>query len=161
VEFIDDHPVVAHRVRFANRIDITDNQSRLVKDDQVTVWLMRARCQPPQYHPIAPESDERYRFNVQRVVDAIPLEGEALTQAVAYLDHGGTQGTLNLNVPVHPDPPGLFDEIPADEVVTEPALAEPPSLGLAGEVERVGSIYANGHRPKSRDIIDQAFGGAP
>jgi hypothetical protein len=75
MEFIDDHPVVAHRVRFRGRADITDDQANLVRDNNTMVWLVRARCLPPQYHPISADGDERYRFNIQDIEGAIPLDG--------------------------------------------------------------------------------------
>lgn len=149
MEFIDDHPVVSHRIRFKNRIDIDEDQARHVKDDRTIVWLVRARCLPPQYHPITADSDERYRINVQAVTEALPLDGEALAQAVAYLDHGGTQGTFNLDVPVFPEPDG-------QQVV--PFRADIPLALEVGEVEVVGSIYPDGHRPASRALIEEAFG---
>jgi hypothetical protein len=99
VEFIDDHPVVTHRVRFRNRVDVAETHSGLVKDDMVVIWLVRTRCEPPQYHPVTKDSEERYRFNIQAVEDALPLAGVLRDQGIAYLEHGGLQGYLDLDVP--------------------------------------------------------------
>lgn len=99
MEFIDDHPVVAHRVRFRNRVDVSEANSALVKDDMVVVWLMRTRCEPPQYHPVTRDAEERYRFNIQAVEDAVPLAGQLRDQGLAYIEHGGLQGYLDFNVP--------------------------------------------------------------
>jgi hypothetical protein len=99
MEFIDDHPVVAHRVRFRNRVEINDSQADLVKDDMVVAWLVRARCEPPQYHPVTKDAEERYRFNIQAVDSAVPLAGVLRDQALAYLEHGDQQGYLDFNVP--------------------------------------------------------------
>jgi hypothetical protein len=99
VEFIDEHPVVAHRVRFRNRVDVAEAHGDLVKDDMVVLWLVRTRCEPPQYHPVTKDAEERYRLNIQAVDDALPLAGQLRDQAVAYLEHGGLQGYLDFNVP--------------------------------------------------------------
>lgn len=116
MEFIDDHPVVAHRVRFTRRADIDESQAGHVRDGQSIVWLVRAECLPPSYHPISRGSDDRYRFNVQRVESAIPLQGESLDSAAAYLDHQDLdQGYLNFGRPRYPDnePGSQLDELVA------------------------------------------------
>lgn len=99
MEFIDEHPVVAHRVRFRNRVDVSEAHADLVKDDMVVVWIMRTRCEPPQYHPVTKDAEERYRFNIQAVEAATPLAGALRDQALAYLETGADQGYLDLNVP--------------------------------------------------------------
>lgn len=114
MECIDDHPVVNHRIRFRGRADITEDQAPLVRDGQTVIWLVRARCRPPQYHPVTADSDDRYRFNIQDVEAVVPLDGETRNQALAYLDHHGTaQGYLSFNVPRHPDALDL-EQIEAD-----------------------------------------------
>ena len=99
MEFIDEHPVVAHRVRFRNRVDVSEAHADLVKDDMVVVWIMRTRCEPPQYHPVTKDAEERYRFNIQAVEAATPLAGVLRDQALAYLETGADQGYLDFNVP--------------------------------------------------------------
>jgi hypothetical protein len=122
VEFIDDHPVVAHRVRFRNRVDVAEAHSDLVKDDMVVVWLMRTRCEPPQYHPVTKDAEERYRFNIQNVQGAVPLEGQLRDQALAYIEHGNAQGYLDLEVPKHPE--ALFDPSEYGPGAAENQIAE-------------------------------------
>jgi hypothetical protein len=114
MECIDDHPVVSHRVRFRGRADITETQAPLVRDGHTVIWLVRARCCPPQYHPVTADSDDRYRFNIQDVEVVVPLDGDTRNQALAYLDHHGTaQGYLSFDVPRHPDALSL-EQIEAD-----------------------------------------------
>lgn len=108
MEFIDDHPVVSHRVRFRNRVEIADDQAGLVKDDMTVAWLVRTRCLPPQYHPVNGEDEERYRFNIQAVQHAVPLAGVMRDQALAYLEHGGHQGYVDFGVPRFKQDP-MFD----------------------------------------------------
>lgn len=52
------------------------------------VWLVKARCLPPQYHPTAKGAEERYRFNIQEVTTVTPLSGTMREEAIAYMDHG-------------------------------------------------------------------------
>jgi hypothetical protein len=99
VEFIDDHPVVAHRVRFRNRVEIGEDRAGLVKDDMIVVWLVRSRCEPPQYHPVTKDAEERYRFNIQAVEQAVPLDGAVRDQALVYLEHGIDQSYLDFGAP--------------------------------------------------------------
>jgi hypothetical protein len=102
MEFIDEKPVVAHAVRFRNRITITETDARLVRDGNVVVWLIRAHCGPPSYGPVAgDDDDDRCRLNVQVVEGALPLDGVEREAALAYLD-------LGFDVPRHDDP-SLFD----------------------------------------------------
>lgn len=203
MEFIDDHPVVSHQVRFKNRTDITAEQAQLVKDDLVVVWLVRARCQPPSYHPVGRDTAERYRFNVQAVEGAAPLDGDMRTQALAYLEHGPDQAYVEFGNPrfkqedlfdaadygpdaaeyqiaelaryLHDqgaldpdlspvDNVRLLVEALNDEPKVIPAIQQlfrEPSLlddNTPGEVEVVGSIYSNGRRPASLEVLRKAFG---
>lgn len=199
MEFIDDHPVVSHQVSFKNRAEITDQQAKQVKDDMVVAWLVRTRCQPPSYHPVGRDSGERYRFNVQKVEDAVPLDGDLRAQALAYLEHGPDQGYVDFGNPRFQQDE-LFDgggDRDSKQVLSEiaevlhragvldesvalvenvgrlvgnrqvppprPEASEPVEHGPlvpvgAGEVERVGSIYRNGRRPASLDVLREAFG---
>lgn len=204
MEFIDDHPVVSHQIGFKNRTEISDREAQLVKDDMVVVWLVRSRCLPPSYHPVGRDGDERYRFNVQKVVDAAPLDGEVRAQAIAYLEHGPHQGFVDFGNP-RVQPPELLDVKEYAPDAAEQQLAElarylheldflnteltpvenvrrlvehlqtpfdgefqrdfePVNRDLAavpagpGEVQIVGSLYPNGRRPASVDILRQAFG---
>lgn len=91
MEFIDDHPVTSHRVRFQGRAEITEIDAGHVKDGNVMAWLVRTRCQPPQYHPLARDADDRYRFNIQAVETAMPLTGSARDAALIRLNRGQPQ----------------------------------------------------------------------
>lgn len=86
MEFIDDHPVTEHRVRFTERTDISERDAAHVRDGAVVVWIVQAECQPPSYHPVAKDSEDRYRFNVQRVQRATVLTGTLRESAIHYLD---------------------------------------------------------------------------
>lgn len=96
MEHIDGHPVVSHRVRFQKRTEITERQADMVKDGDTVVWLVKATCLPPQYHAIGKEAEDRYRFNIQDVTDAMPLSGDLREQAIAYMDHGLDQSYFSV-----------------------------------------------------------------
>lgn len=102
MEFIDNHPVVDHRVRFTDRVGITEHDAELVKDGQVVVWIVQSICLPPSYHPFARDSEDRYRFNIQRVERAAALSGPLRESALAYLDDPDQrQGYLAFEAPRH------------------------------------------------------------
>lgn len=133
MEFIDDHPVVAHRVRFRNRVDVAEAHGNLVKDDMVVMWLVRTRCEPPQYHPVTKDAEERYRFNIQAVEAAVPLAAQNRDEAIAYLEHGGLQGYLDLNVPRFRQEPLIEDE-------SAPSIAERQLAQLADHLHQLGEF---------------------
>lgn len=135
MEFIDDHPVVAHRVRFRNRVEIKEDHSGLVRDDKVVVWLVRARCEPPQYHPVTRDAEERYRFNIQAVEEALPLAGVVRQEAIAYLQHGGDQGILDLSVP------RFRQEAAFDPDEYGPGAAEYQIAQLARYLHEIGELH--------------------
>jgi hypothetical protein len=85
-EFIDGNPIVSHVVRFKDRATISETDAEDVKDGAVVVWIVRTRCEPPSYHPVAKDSDDRYRFNIQKVEAAAVLRGPQRDGALAYLD---------------------------------------------------------------------------
>lgn len=175
MEFIDDHPVVAHRVRFRNRVDIAETHGELVKDDMTVLWLVRTRCEPPQYHPITKDADERYRFNIQAVEDAIPLAGQIRDQGMAYLEHRGLQGYLDFNVPRFRQEL-LFEGEPAPTTAERQLAQLAEYLHEIGEfredetatdavtrlLSRRGTPVAVGEpTPGTPDLVSQSLGLAP
>jgi hypothetical protein len=88
MEFIDSHPVTSHRIRFQGRTEISELDAAHVKDGNTMAWLVRAKCQPPQYYPTVRDSEDRYRFNIQSVEMAMPLVGEARDAALIRLNRG-------------------------------------------------------------------------
>lgn len=135
MEFIDDHPVVAHRVRFRNRVEIGEDRAGLVKDDMIVVWLLRSRCEPPQYHPVTKDAEDRYRFNIQAVEHAVPLDGAVRDQALAYLEHGPDQSYLDLGVP------RFRQEEIFDPTEYGPGAAEYQIAQLARYLHEIGELH--------------------
>lgn len=187
MEFIDQHPVVSYRVRFKDRAEITDEAAAAVKDGNVIHWLVRARCQPPSYHPVTKDAEERYRFNVQEVESVLPLQGSAADAAVAFMAHGEVQGYLNLGAARYPDPDGAIEELAQiRELLVEAGIEDSPVEYLrktlpaatvieedhprplvdvlaepsTNGVEVVGSIYRGG-RSETYDLLDAMFGDRP
>jgi hypothetical protein len=115
MEFIDDHPVVSHRVRFQGRGEIDAHEAELARDGDTVVWLVKATCAPPSYHPTGKDAEDRYRFNIQQVIDVKPLDGELRDQAIAYLDHGSEQAFLAAT------PNGFEPRLPFEDGFPEPA----------------------------------------
>lgn len=104
MELIDGNPVVRHVVRFKDRTQISENDATHVRDGAVLVWLVKARCEPPSYHPLEKDSDNRYRFNVQVVQAATVLAGKLRDGALAYLDDPTQdQGHLVFDHPIFPE----------------------------------------------------------
>lgn len=165
MEYVDEHPVVDHQVRFIDRAPITDGEAEYVKDGQVVVWLVQARCQPPSYHPIKPESEERYRFNVQKVERVAVLTGDLRQSAVQYLnDPDQRQGYLAFEAPRFPDTPTKNDTPKVDQE-PEASLDDPApyaweyvqsSLDDAG-VEVVGSVY-RGPESETQRLLRETWG---
>jgi hypothetical protein len=105
-EFIDGNPVLSHVVRFKDRTEITDTDANTVKDGEVILWIVRTRCQPPSYHPIEKDGDERYRYNIQEVQAAAVLHGDLRDGAIAYLDDPTQrQGRFVFTAPTHAGEP--------------------------------------------------------
>jgi hypothetical protein len=124
MEFIDDHPVTSHRVRFKDRVEISETDAQHVRDGAVVVWIVKARCQPPSYHPAGRDSDNRYRFNLQQVETATVLTGDLREGALAYIDDPTqNQGRLRFKAPVFPELPEPVDEehvYPTDDLPLAP-----------------------------------------
>lgn len=91
MEFIDNHPVIDCRVRFRLRTTVDDEHTSAVRDGETIIWIVRARCLPPQYFEVTRDSDERYKLCIQDVEDAVPLSSESRQAAVAFLDGGRDQ----------------------------------------------------------------------
>lgn len=91
MEFIDGHAVTRYSVRFRNRSEITEAEADVVKDGNIICWLVRARCQPPAYTPVAKDEEDRLRLSVQDVQTAVPLTGNLRDSALTYLEHGADQ----------------------------------------------------------------------
>jgi hypothetical protein len=102
VEFIDGHPVTDCRVRFRLRAIVEAEHADAVRDGDVIIWVVRARCLPPQYFEVTKDSDERYKLAIQDVEDAVPLTGESRAAAIAFLDGGRDQLTLPFDAPDEP-----------------------------------------------------------
>lgn len=155
-ESIDGNPVVSHLVRFKDRVTITDEDAQHVRDGAVIIWILRTRCQPPSYHPVEKDSDDRYRFNIQSVQAAAVLHGELREGAIAYLDDPTQgQGRLRFVAPTYPD-----DE-PVDakdsSVWRETATTFPPH---AVDIDTPlpdfpDSAYPPGGTPLEVDLIDE------
>lgn len=171
MEYIDGHPVVQHRVRFTQRAEISEPDAEHVKDGATIVWVVQAVCQPPSYHPAAKSSEDRYRFNVQRVERAAVLVGDAAEQALAYLaDPSQTQGYLRFTeAPRHPEGGNgvhhpaedklPFTDLPLDDE-DEPYTFDPSGPLLDdGQVEVVGSIYRSGHESETQRLLRENWGG--
>ena len=171
LELIDGNPVVSHVVRFKDRTTINEHDADAVRDGAVVVWIVRTVCQPPSYHPVKRDSDERYRFNIQNVQAAAVLHGELRDGALAYLDDPTmTQGRFVFDAPLYDgsDEPAeintnlAFHEIPAEwsgPLPDMPDSAYPPGgtpldvkllADLAGDdededgVRVAGSVYGVG-----------------
>jgi hypothetical protein len=156
--------VTDHRVRFADRTDITDTDAEHVHDGDVVIWIVQAECQPPSYHHSAPESDDRYRFNVQKVQRAVVLTGELRDGAIHYLDHPDQrQGYLAFEAHSF-GPNGLHDPLdepqpePEPEPVMVPAYEHDDYLPLDDDVQVIGSIYGPGHRGETQSMLREAWG---
>jgi len=155
LELIDGNPVVSHVVRFKDRTTITEHDAQAVRDGAVVVWIVRTLCQPPSYHPVAKDTDDRYRFNIQDVQAAAVLHGELRDGALAYLDDPTmTQGRFVFDAPVYNGEAGVVDvkDTPAFQ---ETGTAWPP-VYLYGSEEPVTT------RPLP-DLPDSAYppGGTP
>lgn len=160
MEFIDDHPVTSHRVRFRDRVEIGEADAEHVRDGAVVVWLVKARCQPPSYHPTKRDGEERFRFNIQKVEEAVVLHGVLGESALAYLaDPSETQGYLGFEAPRYPELPR------APEPTYEPIeFAEAPEP--RGDREEfgwddshvVGSVYGRGHEGRTQQLLKEAWG---
>lgn len=102
MELIDGNPVVSHVVRFKDRTTISETDAEAVRDGAVIVWLVRTVCEPPSYHPVRKDSDDRYRFNIQDVKAAAVLHGELRDGALAYLDDPSqAQGRFVFTSPIY------------------------------------------------------------
>lgn len=95
MEFIDGNPVVAHRARFQNQFPVHDEDEAAVRDGETVVWIVRARCLPPQYFPASKDGLDRYRLSIQKVEEAVPLGPDLRDQALAYLSGGLDQTYLS------------------------------------------------------------------
>jgi hypothetical protein len=174
MEFIDNHPVVAHRVRFTDRTEITDQDAHLVRDGSTVVWIVQASCQPPSYHPTGKDSEDRYRFNIQKVHRAAVLTGVVREQAMAYLaDPSQRQGYFGFEAPrysgdedVEPEPYDADVHMPQGDLPLfelgelYPAdKAEPVGfLDHEDSVEVVGSIYRPGHESPTQKLLRETWG---
>lgn len=102
MEFIDGHPVTETKVRFRQRAVVPHHEADRVKDSEVILWLVKARCLPPQYYPVAKDADDRYKLAIQEVEAVAPLDGPARESAIAYLDHGPDQTYIAEHPPALP-----------------------------------------------------------
>jgi hypothetical protein len=154
-ELIDGNPVVSHVVRFKDRTPITERDAGAVRDGAVVVWIVRTVCEPPSYHPVAKDSDERYRFNIQDVKAAAVLHGELREGALAYLDDPTqTQGRFVFDAPLYNGDPG-----PA-EITTSLAFEETAThwLGSTPLPDLPESAYPPGGTPLEVDLLDDDDG---
>ncbi len=154
-ELIDGNPVVSHVVRFKDRTTISETDAQEVRDGAVIVWIVRARCEPPSYHPVRKDSDDRYRFNVQTVQAAAVLHGELRDDALAYLDDPTqAQGRLRFDAPTYPErePAEITSDLAFFETaepllgpkISPDALAGPdPEPEPAGDTVRI-PLYEGG-----------------
>lgn len=149
-ELIDGNPVVSHIVRFKDRVTITDTDAEAVRDGAVVVWIVRTVCQPPSYHPIKKDSDERYRFNIQDVKSAAVLHDELREGALAYLDDPTqAQGRLVFDAPIYNGEPG-----PAD-IVDNLVFRETGTTWLDTPLPDLpDSAYPPGGTPLEVDLLD-------
>lgn len=150
IELIDGNPVVSHVVRFKDRTTISERDAQAVKDGAVVVWIVRTVCEPPSYHPMTKDSDERYRFNIQDVKAAAVLHGELREGALAYLDDPTqTQGRFVFDAPVYNgDDPG-----PAQ--VTETLVFREVGENWLGPLPDLPeSAYPPGSTPLDVDLLD-------
>jgi hypothetical protein len=153
IELIDGNPVVSHVVRFKDRVEITDTDAEAVKDGAVVVWIVRTRCQPPSYHPVAKDSEDRYRFNIQEVEAAAVLHGTLRDGAIAYLDDPTmNQGRFVFDHPTYWEPGDAetvdICEFGKKDPVATITLADFESADTAvieqdddGTVHVVGNVY--------------------
>lgn len=149
-EHIDGHPVTSHVVRFKDRATITDRDAQAVRDGAVVVWIVRTVCQPPSYHPVKKDSDERYRFNIQDVKAAAVLHDELRDGALAYLDDPTqTQGRLVFDAPVYNGEAG-----PAD-IVDNLVFVETGTVWPPGPLPDLPpSAYPPGGTPLEVELLD-------
>lgn len=110
MELIDGNPVIYHRVRFTKRVEIDERYTDELRDGSIVMWLVRARCQPPSYHPVTRKDDDldRYRLNVQDLEEAIPLTGALRESAIVHMEHGEDQSYLAFQNPSY-DAAGTHD----------------------------------------------------
>jgi hypothetical protein len=149
-EYIDGHPVVSHIVRFKDRTPITDTDALAVRDGAVIVWIIRTVCQPPSYHPMKKDSDDRYRFNIQDVKAAAVLHDELREGALAYLDDPSqAQGRLVFDAPLHYGDPGPAD-IAGNLAFTETGTVWPP--GPLPDLP--ATAYPPGATPLEVELLD-------
>lgn len=165
MEFIDNHPVVAHQVRFADRTEIIDQDAEHVRDGVTVVWIVQSVCQPPSYHPVEKDSEDRYRFNVQKVQRAAVLTGVLREQAIAYLDDPDQrQGYFGFEAPRHEAENDDEPEVvmaPDDWLTAEPQPwpADRPMFELDDPSrEVVGSLYRPGHESPTQKLLRETWG---
>ena len=149
LELIDGNPVVSHVVRFKDRTEISDEDAQAVRDGAVIVWVVRTRCQPPSYHPVAKDSDDRYRFNIQQVQAAAVLHGDLREGALAYLDDP-IQGRFVFDAPTYPDGTERLAEVNDGLVWRETAGIFPPTP----LPDLPDSAYPPGGTPLEVELID-------
>lgn len=149
-ELIDGNPVVSHIVRFKDRVTINEVDAEAVRDGAVIVWIVRTVCQPPSYHPIKKDSDERYRFNIQDVKAAAVLHGELRDGALAYLDDPTqTQGRFVFEAPLYNGDAG-----PAD-IVDNLVFRETGTVWPPGPLPDLpDSAYPPGGTPLEVELLD-------
>jgi hypothetical protein len=159
-------------VRFADRVDIDERDAQAVRDGEVLVWLVQAECQPPSYQRMKADSEERCRFNGQKVLRATPLAGSLAESAIAYLDHPNQdQGWLAFSSPYYDGeihdptaelPPGTCPICLGN--LTESGTCETGHKPIANSEDDdqgttvVGSIYGPEHRGDTQRLLDEAFG---
>lgn len=159
MEHIDGHPVVAHRVRFTNRADITEDDALQVRDGETVIWVVQARCQPPSYHQAGKNSHDRYRYNAQTVERAAVLTGLPREAAIAFLDDPAQeQGYLSFVSPRHPDYEHAPPE-PEDEALPEPYPTDSLPLFELGDdgPQVVASLYKGGETETQR-LLRETWG---
>lgn len=149
MEFIDEHPVISHRIRFADRSDIDDADAVHVRDGAVILWIVEAVCQPPSY---SKDGDGRCRFNVQKVKRAGVITGDARDAAFAWLDNP-QQGRLVFEAPTYPEP--VLEPEP-EPVAHQEATVLHPFDGAGSEI--VGSIYGPTHRGETQHLLRETWG---
>ena len=150
MEFIDDLPVIAHRVGFNGRIEVEPEDYRHVRDSHTVIWLVEAVCGPPRYAASGRDSVDRVRFNPQRLVRARILSGAQQHDAVAFLDDPNQGRFVLSDGPVFPD-----DVTPDPEMASQPVIEDDQTLILANEV--VGSIHRPDHRGETERLLREAF----
>lgn len=148
LELIDGNPVVSHVVRFKDRTTISETDAEAVRDGAVIVWVVRTVCEPPSYHPIRKDSDDRYRFNIQDVKAAAVLHGDLREGALAYLDDPTqTQGRFVFDSPTYNG-----EEAGPVEVLDNLVFAETGTAWLAPELP--DSAYAPEAVAVDVDLLD-------